>query len=205
MPQSTAQQTARPHHLLQPLPYDIDALAPLISRETLEYHHGKHHRAYVNNLNTLVVGTNFEKMALADIVRSATGPIFNNAAQVWNHDFYWNCLGPKGGSVPTGELARLLDSSFSSFNDFASQFKASAATKFGSGWTWLVKGIDGRLAIVNSNDADTPLRSGHTPLLVCDVWEHAYYIDYRNERARYIEAFWKLVNWDFVAGRLTLG
>ena len=197
MPQTN--RLLKPQHELPPLPYSMAALVPHISAETLTYHYGKHHRAYVNKLNELVQGSEFEAMALADLIRKTTGPIFNNAAQVWNHSFYWNCLSPKGGGTATGELAREIDAGFGSFERFTAQFKSSAATKFGSGWTWLVKRADGTLAIHNSDDADNPLRSNEVPLLVCDVWEHAYYIDYRNERAKYIEAFWHLVNWDFVA------
>ena len=186
-------------HELITLPYRLDALAPHISRETLEYHYGKHHRAYVNKLNQLVSGSEFEAMALSELITKSAGPVFNNAAQVWNHDFYWNCLSPTGGERPTGELAGAIEACFGSFEAFVNQFKSSATAKFGSGWTWLVKHDNGKLAIRNSDDADNPLRWNLAPLLTCDVWEHAYYIDYRNERAKYIEAFWHLVNWDFVA------
>ena len=190
-------------HELPPLPYAIDALAPHISRETLEHHYGKHHRAYVDKLNELVQGTEFETMSLADLIKRTTGPVFNNAAQAWNHDFYWSCLSPRGGGAPTGELARAIDAGFGSFDAFASRFKSSALSKFGSGWTWLTRCTDGTLAIRNSDNADNPLRANETPLLTCDVWEHAYYIDYRNQRAKYLDAFWHLVNWDFVARNLT--
>jgi Fe-Mn family superoxide dismutase len=189
----------KPLHKLSPLPYAMDALVPHISRETLEVHYGKHHRAYVNKLNELVAGSDFASWALPELVKKATGPMFNNAAQAWNHDFYWNCLSPGGGGQPAGELARAIDAGYGSFERFASRFKGSAAEKFGSGWTWLVKRGDGSLEIRNGADADNPLRWDQTPLLCCDVWEHAYYIDYRNERAKYLEAFWQLVNWDFVA------
>lgn len=192
----------KPRHELSPLPYALDALAPHISRETLEFHHGKHHRAYVDKLNDLVAGTDFESWSLPELVRKATGPMFNNAAQAWNHEFYWNCLSPAGGQ-PAGELARALDGQFGSFERFAAQFKSAAAGKFGSGWTWLVRRTDGSLEIRNGADADNPLRWGQAPLLCCDVWEHAYYIDYRNERARYLEAFWRLVNWAFVGRNFT--
>lgn len=198
MPQT--HKLPKSQHELPALPYGSDALAPHISRETLEYHYGKHHRAYVNKLNQLVQGTEFEEMALPELIRKSTGLIFNNAAQVWNHSFYWNCLKPRGGGKPAGALARAIDSSFGSFDEFAAQFKGSAAAKFGSGWTWLTRRTDGMLAISNSDDADNPLRSNQIPLLTCDVWEHAYYIDYRNERPKYVEAYWHLVNWDFVAG-----
>jgi Fe-Mn family superoxide dismutase len=186
-------------HELPPLPYAMDALAPTISRETLEYHYGKHHRAYVNKLNELVKGTEFDGKPLEEVVKKSTGPVFNNAAQIWNHTFYWNCLTPTKGTKPAADLAKAIDASFGSFDQFATQFKTSAATKFGSGWTWLVKGADGKLAIKNTNDAETPLRTGETALLVCDVWEHAYYVDYRNERPKYIEGFWQLANWDFAS------
>ena len=188
-----------PAHKLTPLPYGLDALAPHISRETIEYHYGKHHRAYVNKLNELTNGTELEHMPLADLVTQTTGTVFNNAAQAWNHDFYWNCLRPGIARGPQGDLAAAIDASFGAFEVFANLFKSNAASKFGSGWTWLVKNRDGRLAIRNSNDAENPLLWGQVPLLVCDVWEHAYYIDYRNDRARYVDAFWRLANWDFAA------
>jgi Fe-Mn family superoxide dismutase len=184
------------------LPFAMDALAPHISRETLEYHHGKHHRTYVNKLNELIKGTEFEGLSLSDLVKKTTGPTFNNAAQVWNHNFYWYGLNPQGSDKPAGELAAAIDRNFGSFDQFATQFKTAAATKFGAGWTWLVKTEDGKLAIRNSNDAENPLQWNQIPLLTCDVWEHAYYIDYRNERPRYIEAFWGLIDWDFVARNL---
>ena len=184
---------------LKPLPYATDALTPRISRETLEFHHGKHHRAYVNKLNELTKGSEFERMALADVVKKSNGAIFNNAAQIWNHDFYWNCLAPEAGGRPTGVLAKAIDASFGAFDGLEKQFKASAASKFGSGWTWLVKDKDGRIAIRNSNDADNPLLWNQVPLLTCDVWEHSYYIDYRNERQKYIDAFWQIANWEFAA------
>jgi Fe-Mn family superoxide dismutase len=186
-------------HELPALPYSMDALAPHISRETLEFHYGKHHRAYVTKLNELVGNSAFAGMPLPSLVKKSTGAIFNNAAQVWNHNFYWSCLSPKRTSRPIGNLAGAIDACFGSFDRFAAQFKSSATGKFGSGWTWLVKRNDGTLEIRNSDDADNPLRWNQTPLLTCDVWEHAYYVDYRNERAKYIEAFWHLVNWDFVA------
>lgn len=188
-------------HQLPDLPYALDALAPHISRETLEFHYGKHHRAYVNKLNELIKGTEFEHQPLEAIVRTATGPVFNNAAQIWNHTFYWHCLSPSGVDTPSS-LTAALAKSFGSQEAFATQFKASALAKFGSGWTWLVAQPDGALAIRNSDDADNPLRWGQTPLLVCDVWEHAYYIDYRNDRAAYVDSFLKLINWEFVAQNL---
>ncbi len=186
---------------LKNLPYPIDALAPHISKETLEFHHGKHHATYVKKLNELVAGTEFAKMLLEEVVKKSTGPMFNNAAQAWNHDFYWNSLTPKGAK-PSGALATALDASFGSFAAFEKEFKEKATAKFGSGWTWLVKGKDGKLAVKNSDDADNPLKWDQAAILVCDVWEHAYYIDRRNERPKYIDAFWALANWDFAAKNL---
>lgn len=182
------------------LPYEKNALEPHISAETLEYHHGKHHNTYVTNLNNLVPGTEFEGKSLEEIITSApAGGVFNNAAQVWNHTFYWNCLSPNGGGEPSGELADAINKAFGSFADFKEKFSTSGATNFGSGWTWLVKNSDGSVEIVNTSNAGSPLTDGKTPLLTCDVWEHAYYIDYRNARPKYVEAFWNLVNWDFAA------
>jgi Fe-Mn family superoxide dismutase len=185
-------------HQLPELPFGRNALAPHISEETLNFHYGKHHQAYVNNLNKLIVGTEFENLALEEIVKKASGGIFNNAAQVWNHTFYWKGLDPKGGGQPGGELAKAIEKSFSSVDEFKKAFSQSAATLFGSGWAWLVKNKDGSLSIEQTSNAGNPLTGGKTPLLTCDVWEHAYYIDYRNARAGYIEAFWKIVNWNFV-------
>ena len=188
---------------LPPLPYEQDALAPHISAETLEYHYGKHHNSYVTNLNNLIVGTIFEESTLAEIITQADGVLFNNAAQAWNHSFYWNCLSPDGGGEPrsetSSELLAAIESEFASFAAFKQEFTAAATTNFGSGWTWLVKDDDGKLSIVNSSNAATPLTDNLTPLLTCDVWEHAYYIDYRNARPAYIDAFWQMVNWEFVA------
>lgn len=184
---------------LPPLPYAKDALEPHISAETLEYHYGKHHQTYVNNLNNLVPGTEFEGQSLESIITKSSGGVFNNAAQVWNHTFYWNCLTPNGNDAVSGDLAQAIDAKFGSFDEFKDQFTKSAATNFGSGWTWLVKNADGSIEIVNTSNAGCPLTAGQTPLLTCDVWEHAYYIDYRNARPKYLESFWKLVNWDFVA------
>jgi superoxide dismutase, Fe-Mn family len=183
-------------HKLPALPFAKNALVPLLSEETLEYHHGKHHAAYVANLNKLIAGTEFEKMSLEEIVAKATGGMFNNAAQHWNHSFYWNCLLP-GGGKPEGQLAAAIDKSFGSFGQFKEKFTASATSLFGSGWTWLVKNSDGSLAIENTGNADNPLKAGKKALLVCDIWEHAYYIDYRNARAKYLEAFWQIANWRF--------
>lgn len=183
-------------HELPPLPYDLDALEPHISRETLEYHHGKHHAAYVAKLNDGIKGTEFENKSLEDIVRNAEGKLFNNAAQAWNHDFYWHCLSPKGGSAE-GELLDAIKQQFQSLENFEKEFTTEAANHFGSGWAWLVMD-KGKLAITTTHDADTPLRHGQVPLLTCDVWEHAYYIDYRNKRPDYLQAFWSVVNWHFV-------
>ncbi|MGF1615692.1 MAG: superoxide dismutase [Gammaproteobacteria bacterium] len=189
-------------HKLPPLPYDKSALEPKLSTETLEYHYGKHHATYVANLNKLIPGTEFENMLLEDIIRKASGGIFNNAAQVWNHTFYWLCLAPQGGGTPGGAIGEAITSTFGSFANFKEQFSNSAATNFGSGWTWLVKNPDGRLEIMNTSNAGTPLTEGKTALLTIDVWEHAYYIDYRNARPKYIEAFWDLVNWNHAAQQL---
>ncbi len=189
-------------HELPQLPYAIDALAPHISAETLEFHHGKHHKAYVDNLNKMISGTEFEVMDLEGIIKKSSGGIFNNAAQIWNHTFYWNCLSPAGGGQPTGDLAAAIDGAFGSFDEFKKQFSQTAVTTFGSGWGWLVKKGDGSLALQSTSNAGTPLTTGDHPLLTCDVWEHAYYIDYRNARPKYVETFWNLVNWDFVARNL---
>lgn len=186
-------------HKLPVLPYPQNALEPLISAETLEYHYGKHHRAYVDNLNKLIPGTEYENMTLEDIIRKATGGIFNNGAQVWNHTFYWHCMSPNGGGEPEGELAEAINKNFGSFAQFKEKFTTAATTLFGSGWAWLSMNPDGSLVVEQASNAGNPLRDGRKPLLTCDVWEHAYYIDYRNVRAKYVEAFWKLVNWNFVA------
>ncbi len=186
-------------HALPALPYALDALAPTLSQETLEYHYGKHHQTYVTNLNNLIPGTEFEAMSLEDIIMKSSGGVFNNAAQVWNHTFYWNCLSPNGGGAPTGALAAAIDAKFGSFEEFKKQFNQSGATNFGSGWTWLVKNADGSLEIFNTSNAGTPMTSGKQALLTLDVWEHAYYIDYRNARPKYLETIWHIVNWDFVA------
>ena len=186
-------------HKLPELPYAKDALAPTISAETLEYHYGKHHNTYVVNLNKLIPGTEFENLSLEEIVKKSSGGIFNNAAQVWNHTFYWHCLSPKGGGEPSGALADAINKSFGSFASFKEKFSATAIGTFGSGWGWLVKNNDGSLALESTSNAGTPLKDGKQALLTCDVWEHAYYIDYRNARPNYVEEFWKLVNWDFVS------
>ena len=184
-------------HKLPELPYAKDALAPHISAETIEFHYGKHHAAYVANLNKLIAGTEFADSSLEDIVKKSSGGIFNNAAQVWNHTFYWNCLSPKGGGEPTGALAEAINKSFGSFAAFKEKMSTAAVTQFGSGWAWLVKNADGSLAIEQTSNAGTPLKDGKKALLTVDVWEHAYYVDYRNARPAYVEAFWKLVNWQF--------
>ena len=187
---------------LPPLPYDRAALEPHISAETLDFHHGKHHQAYVTNLNKQIEGTEFESMDLESIIRKAQGGIFNNAAQVWNHTFYWHCMKPGGGGEPTGRLGEAITKAFGSFAAFKEQFTATAIGTFGSGWAWLVQRPDGSLALVSTPIAATPLTGADTPLLTCDVWEHAYYIDYRNARPKYVESFWNLVDWDAVAGRM---
>jgi Fe-Mn family superoxide dismutase len=189
-------------HKLPELPYARDALAPHISAETIDYHYGKHHQTYVNNLNNLIPGTEYENSSLEDIIKKASGGIYNNAAQVWNHTTYWNCLSPKGGGEPAGELAEAINKAFGSFADFKEQFTKAAVTLFGSGWAWLVRNADGSLSIQATGNAGNPMQEGKSPLLTCDVWEHAYYIDYRNARPKYLEAFWSLVNWDYVAGNL---
>jgi len=186
-------------HQLPPLPYAMDALQPHISKETLEFHYAKHHAAYVTNLNNLIKGTEFESATLEDIIRKSAGGMFNNAAQVWNHTFYWNCLAPKGGGQPTGALAAAIGKKWTSFDGFKEAFTKSAVGNFGSGWTWLVKKPDGSVDIVNTGNAATPITGADKPLLTCDVWEHAYYIDYRNRRPDYVAAFWNLVNWPFAA------
>lgn len=184
-------------HTLPPLPYAMDALAPHISKETLEFHYGKHHQTYVTNLNNLIKGTEFENAALEDIIRKASGGVFNNAAQVWNHTFYWNGMTPVSTGMPAGPLADAISAKWGSFDKFKEEFGKSCAGNFGSGWTWLVRKPDGSVDIVNTSNAATPLTGADRPLLTCDVWEHAYYIDYRNARPKYVETFWKLVNWDF--------
>ena len=186
-------------HELPALPYAADALAPVISPETIEYHYGKHHQAYVTNLNNLIPGTEFENASLEEIVMKSSGGIFNNAAQVWNHTFYWNGLSPQGGGEPSGALADAINAAFGSFEAFKDAFIKSAIGNFGSGWTWLVKNADGSVEIVNTSNAANPMTDGKTPLLTIDVWEHAYYVDYRNMRPKYLDEIWSIVNWDFVA------
>jgi len=185
-------------HTLPPLPYPKDALQPHMSAETLEYHYGKHHQAYVTNLNNLIKGTEFENLPLEEIIKKSSGGVFNNSAQVWNHTFFWNCMKPNGGGAPTGAVGDAIKAKWGSFDKFKEEFNKSAVSNFGSGWTWLVKKSDGSVDIVNTSNAATPLTTADKPLLTCDVWEHAYYIDYRNARPKFVEAFWNLVNWDFV-------
>jgi len=187
---------------LPELPWAKDALAPTVSAETIDYHYGKHHKAYVDNLNKFATGTKWESMALEDIVKQSHGqaadkPIFNNSAQVWNHTFYWHSLAPKAGGNPTGAIATAIDKAFGGFTAFKEKFSAAAAGQFGSGWAWVVKGADGSIAIETTSNAETPMATGKQCVLTIDVWEHAYYIDYRNARPKYIEEYWKLVNWDF--------
>ena len=187
-------------HTLPALPFAPDALAPHMSKETFEYHHGKHHQAYVTNLNNLIKGTEFESMGLVDIVRKSSGGIFNNAAQVWNHTFFWNCLKPGGGGEPTGALAAAINAKWGSYAAFKEAFTKSAVGNFGSSWTWLVRKADGTVDIVNTSNAATPLTTGDKPLLTIDLWEHAYYVDYSNARPKFVETFLNsLVNWNFAA------
>ena len=188
-------------HTLPALPYAMDALAPHISKETFEFHYGKHHQAYVTNLNNLIKGTEFENASLEDIVRKSSGGIFNNSAQVWNHTFFWNSMKPNGGGAPTGALAAAIDAKWGSVAAFKEAFTKSAVGNFGSGWTWLVKKADGSVDLVNTSNAGTTLTTGDTALLTIDVWEHAYYIDFRNARPKFVETFLNsLANWDFASG-----
>jgi Fe-Mn family superoxide dismutase len=189
-------------HQLPPLPYDLKALTPHLSAETLEFHHDKHHAAYVTNLNNLIPNTEFADLPLEEIVKKSSGAIFNNAAQVWNHTFYWNCLAPRGGGEPRGAVADAIKKAFGGFAQFKEGFTKTAVGTFGSGWAWLMRNGDGSLELLSTSNAGTPLTLGKKPLLTCDVWEHAYYIDYRNARPKYVEAWWNVVNWDFVARQL---
>lgn len=183
---------------LPALPYSLNALKPYISQETLEYHHGKHHKAYVDKLNELIVGTEFENLSLEDIIKKASGPIFNNAAQIWNHTFYWHCLTPHASNKVSDSLMEKINAAFGSFEKFKELFNQTAIGTFGSGWVWLVKNSNGKLEIISTNNAGTPLTTNAIVLLTCDVWEHAYYIDTRNSRPKYLENYWNLINWDFV-------
>ncbi|KPJ67774.1 MAG: superoxide dismutase [Coxiella sp. DG_40] len=183
---------------LPDLPFPKDSLAPYLSQETIEYHYGKHHRGYIEKLNKIIEGKAEENKSLEEIIKTASGGLFNNAAQAWNHNFYWNCLSAKAKKRPGGKLSKMIDKAFGSFEEFKSKFKESALSNFGSGWTWLVKKSNGNLEIINTSNAGNPITNGDKPLLTCDVWEHAYYIDYRNERGKYLDNFWNIVNWDFV-------
>jgi Fe-Mn family superoxide dismutase len=187
---------------LPKLNFDLDKLAPSISKQTLEFHYGKHHQAYVNNLNNLVKGSKFENASLETIIREASGGIFNNGAQIWNHTFYFQSFSPSGGSDPTGKLADAIKNNFGSFAEFKEKFSTASMTLFGSGWAWLVKRDDGKLEIIQESNAGNPLKIGFTPILTCDVWEHAYYLDYQNKRADYIAAFWNIIDWEIVGARL---
>ncbi|MFM1760337.1 MAG: hypothetical protein RLY75_1608 [Pseudomonadota bacterium] len=186
-------------HTLPQLPYALDALSPFISKETLEFHYGKHHQTYVTNLNNLVKGTEFENAPLEEIIKKSAGGVFNNAAQVWNHTFYWNSMKPNGGGAPTGPLADAINAKWGSFDKFKEEFTKCAVGTFGSGWAWLVKKADGTLDLASTSNAATPLTTDAKPLMTCDVWEHAYYVDTRNARPKYVENFWNVVNWDFAS------
>ena len=190
------------HFVLPKLEYELDALAPALSREAMEYHYGKHHQTYVTNLNNLIAGTQYEAESLREIIKTSQGAIFNNASQAYNHAFFWKCLTPNGGGEPTGELMDAIVKKWGSFDGFKEQFSAMAASNFGSGWTWLVKKLDGELEILNTSNAGSPLTQHLKPILTIDVWEHAYYVDYRNARPAFIKAYFeKLVNWDFAQRR----
>ncbi len=189
--------------ILEKLPYKNDALEPYISKETLYYHHGKHNQAYVDNLNKLCSWTEFENMELEEIIKNSSSQIFNNSAQIYNHIFYWNCMAPDAGGEANWEIFIKIKENFNTFEDFKKSFSTKAATNFGSGWTWLVENIDWKLEIVNTSNADTVIKTNKKPLLTIDVWEHSYYIDTRNDRVKYIENFWNVVNWDFVNNQLT--
>lgn len=186
---------------LPKLPYELSALNPTISDKTLEFHYGKHHQAYVNNLNNLVPGTKFENADLETIVLESDGPIFNNAAQVWNHTFYFNQFSPKPSAAPSGDLAKAIDAAFGSFEKFKEEFTKASVGLFGSGWAWLVKNADGSLEIVQEANAGNPLRKGKKPILTCDVWEHAYYLDYQNRRPDYVASFWSIIDWNVISSR----
>ena len=186
---------------LPKLPFKLNALEPYISKKTLEFHYGKHHQAYVNNLNKLTQGTKFENKTLEDIIKEAEGGIYNNGAQVWNHTFYFESFSSEGIGEPAGELMEAINKSFGSFSEFKEKFTNAAATLFGSGWVWLIKDNNGKLDVIQESNAGNPIRNGLKPILTCDVWEHAYYLDYQNKRPDYIEAFWNLINWDIIGKR----
>ncbi|MGD2063852.1 MAG: superoxide dismutase [Nitrospirota bacterium] len=199
IPAPTIECTESGEYRLPDLPYGHDGLEPYISAATLEFHYGKHHAAYIKKLNRFVAGTDFAGKTVEDIITQAEpGPLFNNAAQAWNHTFYWHCMSPGGGGRPSGDLAKVIDMDFGSYEEFRKQFTEKATTLFGSGWTWLIRDLDGKLAVVTTKDGNNPLTSGQEPLLTCDMWEHAYYLDYRNRKREYLDAFWKVVNWRFV-------
>ena len=184
-------------HTLPPLPYAKDALQPHISAETLDFHHGKHHQTYVTNLNNMIKGTEFENLSLEEIIKKSSGGVFNNSAQIWNHTFFWSCMSPNGGGAPTGKTLDAINAKWGSVEKFKEEFNKAALGNFGSGWTWLVQKPDGTVDIVNTSGAGTPLTTEDKALLTADVWEHAYYIDYRNARAKFLEAFWNVANWEF--------
>jgi Fe-Mn family superoxide dismutase len=194
--------TTAPRHTLPPLPYALDALQPHMSAETLQFHHGKHHKAYVDKLNELIAGTEHADKSLEEIIRSSKGPIFNNAAQIWNHTFFWNCLSPQGGGKPKGEIARAIDQAFGSFDAFKDEFTKAATGHFASGWAWLTRDAAGGLKIETLPNAETPVMRNDRVVLTCDLWEHAYYIDYRNARPEFMKAFWNIVNWEFAEKNL---
>ncbi len=198
-PQQIQTEGKHHEHTLPPLPFARNALVPHMSEETLDYHYGKHHQTYVTNLNNLIKGTEFENLSLEEIVKKASGGIFNNAAQVWNHTFFWNSLSPQGGGAPTGALADAINAKWGSFDKFKEEFAKTAVGTFGSGWAWLVKKADGSLDLVSTSNAATPLTTDAKALLTIDVWEHAYYIDYRNLRPKFVEAYWNIVNWEFAS------
>ena len=189
-------------HKLPELPWAKDALAPHISAETIEYHYGKHHNAYVTKLNDMIKDTKYAQMPLEEIILTSEGGVFNNAAQVWNHTFFWNCLSPKGGGEPSGKIGEMINKKWGSFDKFKEEFKTKATGNFGSGWTWLVQNDAGEIDIFNTSNADTPKRHKLRALMTLDVWEHAYYIDYRNARPNFVDAFWNLTNWEFVNNNL---
>lgn len=189
---------------LPPLPYPQGALAPHISSETIEFHYGKHHKTYIDKLNELIIGTPFQNMSLEEVIKKSEGSLFNNSAQHWNHSFFWNCLTPKGGGYPTGAIGELISNSWNSFLEFKEEFSTKALTHFGSGWTWLIQNKRGKLEIMNTSNADNPLKHEVLPILTLDIWEHAYYLDYRNDRKNFIKAFWNIVNWDFANKNITL-
>jgi Fe-Mn family superoxide dismutase len=184
---------------LPALPYEKNALEPHISSETLEYHYGKHHQAYITKLNDLVEGTADAGKSLEAIIKTSSGALFNQAAQAWNHTFFWHCLSPSGGGEPSGPLVDAINAKFGSFDQFKDTFNTKAISNFGSGWTWLIKTTDGAVDIINTDDADTPIAHDQTPLLTIDVWEHAYYLDYHNARPKYLDAVWNVINWEFAA------